>query len=91
MLGQVATINNRLDTHDRRIARTEKFQAGDDLDDGYEEEPPRHEHGGGWDFGAGGGFGGGLGGGGYGGLAAVNLVAALAATDIAGCRVEMTD
>ena len=25
VLGQVSTINNRLDTHDRRIARTEKF------------------------------------------------------------------
>ena len=36
VLGQVSTIN-RLDTHDRRIARTEKFQAGEDFDDGYVE------------------------------------------------------
>jgi hypothetical protein len=37
VLGQVSTINNRLDTNDRRIARTEKFQAGEDFDDGYVE------------------------------------------------------
>ena len=54
VLGQVSTINNRLDTHDRRIARTEKFQAGEDFDDGYVEETPRHERGSGGDFGGGG-------------------------------------
>jgi len=30
ILAQLTTINKRLDSHDRRIARTEKFQAGDD-------------------------------------------------------------
>ncbi|CAN6220755.1 unnamed protein product [Urochloa humidicola] len=28
VLAQLTTVNNRLDAHDRRIARTEKFQAG---------------------------------------------------------------
>ncbi|XP_039778291.1 TATA-binding protein-associated factor 2N-like [Panicum virgatum] len=30
MLGQITTINSRLDSHDRRITCTEKFQSGDD-------------------------------------------------------------
>ena len=41
VLGQVTTINNRLDTHDQRIARTEKFQAGEDPDDEFVEAPRR--------------------------------------------------
>ncbi|CAO2141395.1 unnamed protein product [Urochloa humidicola] len=66
VFAQLTTINNRLDTHDRRIAQTEKFQKGDDDLEIAGESPPggsHHKPGGG---GGGGGDGGG-GGGGFGG------------------------
>ena len=69
ILAQLTTINKHLDSHDWRIARTEKFQAGDDGDDdaeadASEKEDPSKERrnpgsgGGGGDDGSGGGGGG---------------------------------
>ena len=43
ILAQLTTINKRLDSHDRRIARTEKFQAGDDGDDDAEADASEKE------------------------------------------------
>ncbi|CAN6238032.1 unnamed protein product [Urochloa humidicola] len=64
ILAQLTTMNNRLDAHDRRIARTEKFQAGEADSEVLEDVPPNGSHcksGGGSSEGGGGG-GGGLGG-----------------------------
>jgi len=43
ILAQLPTINKRLDSHDRRIARTEKFQEGDDGDDDAEADASEKE------------------------------------------------
>ena len=45
LLAQMTTMNNRLDAHDRRSARTEKFQQGDqddEKDDGL--RSPKRSH-----------------------------------------------
>jgi uncharacterized spore protein YtfJ len=54
LTGQVATMNTFLDSHDRRIARTEKLQVGEAPGD-LETIPPNAEHprGGGGGAGAG--------------------------------------
>ncbi|CAO2145806.1 unnamed protein product [Urochloa humidicola] len=66
VLAQLTTVNNRLDAHDRRIARTKKFQAGGDNTETGGDVSPKSSHrrpGGG----GGGGGGGGDGGDGFGG------------------------
>ncbi|CAL4917571.1 unnamed protein product [Urochloa decumbens] len=44
VLPQLTTMNNRLDAHDKRIARTEKFQAGDDGTETGGEFSPKGSH-----------------------------------------------
>ena len=42
----LTTMNNRLNAHDQRIARTEKFQSGDEEDHELQGSPDRRRHGG---------------------------------------------
>ncbi|CAN6181094.1 unnamed protein product [Urochloa humidicola] len=67
ILTQLTTINNHLDAHDKRIARTEKFQAGGDDNETGGDFSPKGSHRRPPGGGGGGGGGGDDGGDGYGG------------------------
>jgi hypothetical protein len=46
IIAQLTTMNNRLNAHDQRIARTEKFQSGDEENHEQQGSPDRRRHGG---------------------------------------------
>jgi hypothetical protein len=46
IIAQLTTMNNRLNAHDQRIVRTEKFHSGDEEDHEPQGSPDRRRHGG---------------------------------------------